>query len=528
MSRRSVPAPPSSRSIEANLSWLAGGTSLAFAGGWAAYVLALLFNIAVARRLDPSSFGAFTLALTIVLILDNLAPFGMDQTVVRYVAMYRGQGQPRRVRGVVRLGVGVTLLLGLVLASALFILAAPVARLFHAKELAGILRALAFSIPIGATADLILGSVQAHTRVTPTILVRSFATPALRILAALVALTFAHTAVSVGIAYTLAECAALGMAVVAARRVLPGAEVGRPIRPPPEVIRFAWPLGINRLVSSVYNKTEVLFLGGLQTVGSVALFAAARRFTGVAGSVFNAFSMLFTPMASDLYAAKQPEQLATLYKTASRWVFSIGMPIFLVQALFGRWLLSAFGSHFKTANLALIILACGQLLNYATGTAGNMLINIGRSRLALANSAGALALSVVLDLLLITRYGLIGAAIANSVAVAALQIARVVEVYWITRMHPYSPTFLKPLGAGAAAALITNWAVRATPGGHLGALVSVVAMLAAYLAALVVLGFDEHDRMLVRRAVQRIRRSRRKVGSGAGGPDEGIDPSQEA
>jgi hypothetical protein len=53
-------------------------------------------------------------------------------------------------------------------------------------------------------------------------------------------------------------------------------------------------------------------------------------------------------------------------------------------------------------------------------------------------------------------------------------------------------------------------------------------MLAAYLAALVGLGFDEHDRMLVRRAVQRIRRSRRKVGSGAGGRDEGIDPSQEA
>jgi O-antigen/teichoic acid export membrane protein len=479
-------------------------------GGWVAYVLSIAFHAVVARQVGASSFGAFTLGLTITAVLAGIAPLGRDQAVVRYVAIYRGQGAPRRVRGTVRFGVRATLGFGSLLTAAMLVLATPAASVFHDDRLGTLLRVLAFAIPLTATTDLVLGSVQAHTRVASTMLIRSFATPTLRVLAAMVALLMADSVVAVAVAYTLGEGVALGMAVLTARRVLPGPEVGRAEAPGQEVTRFARPLAANRLLSSVNNKTEVFFLGALRAAGHVALFAAARRFTVVAGSIFAAVNMLFNPMASDLYAAGQREQLVRLYKTASRWVFSIGFLVFLVQVLFGRLLLGAFGREFHGASLALTILACGQLVNYATGTAGSMLLNIGRSRLALANSVGALALSVVLDLVLVARYGLIGAAVANSTALAALQLARLTEVWWITGMHPYSASLVKPVGAGLAAALLTWW-LEDLAGGRLHPVAALGVLLAGYGTGLIAFGFDADDRMVAGRVLRRLRRSRSEV-----------------
>jgi O-antigen/teichoic acid export membrane protein len=505
---RRVPAPPSARKAEDNLLRLAGGSSLVFAGGWVAYVLSLAFHVVVARQVGASSFGSFTLGLTVTTVLAGIAPLGRDQAVVRYVAVYRGQEAPQQVRGTVRFGVRATLGFGSLLTAAVLLLATPAASLFHDERLEALLRVLAFAIPLTATTDLVLGSVQAHTRVASTMLIRSFATPGLRVLAAMVALLVAKSVVGVAVAYTLGEGVALGMAVLAARRVLPGSEMGRAEAPGPEVARFARPLAANRLLSSVNNKTEVFFLGALRAAGHVALFAASRRFTVVAGSIFAAVNMLFNPMASDLYAACQHEQLARLYKTVSRWVFSIGFFVFLVQVLFGRLLLGAFGQEFRDATLALAILACGQLVNYATGTAGSMLLNIGRSRLALANSAGALPLSVALDLVLVARYGLIGAAVANSTALVALQLARLIEVWRITGMHPYSASFVKPVGAGLAAVLLTWWLDGIAADGRLHPVARLGVLVAAYAVGLVAFGFDADDRMVAGRVLRRLRRSR--------------------
>lgn len=507
MARRAGPAPPSTRSAEANLARLGGGTSLVFGAGWVAYLLALVFNIVVARRVSPDAYGAFALGLAILSILTGLAPLGMDQTIVRYVAIYRGQGEPQRVRGLVRLGVRITLIGGLLLGAALFLAAGPATRLFHAGEVAPVLRVLAFAVPLTATTDLLLGTVQAHTRVVSTVLVRSFTIPAVRLVGGIGALLIARDVVGVAVAYTLGEVMALGLAAFAARRILPGKEVGPAIRPAAEVTRFAWPLALNRVVSSVSNKTETLFLAGLGSVGAVALLAAARRFTGVSSSIFRAFSVLFNPMASDLNAAGQQEQLAAVYKTVGRWVFSVGLPVFLVQLLFGRALLGAFGSHFRTAEAALIILACGQLVNYASGTAGMMLLNIGRSRLALVNSTAALVLSLLIDPVLISRYGLIGAAVGSAVTLAGLQIARVVEVYWLTRMHPYSAGFAKPIAAGLAAAGVSRLGVPLLSSGGTGKLLSIAAFLATYVVVMVGLGIDGEDRLVLRRVLKRVRRS---------------------
>jgi hypothetical protein len=96
--------------------------------------------------------------------------------------------------------------------------------------------------------------------------------------------------------------------------------------------------------------------------------------------------------------------------------------------------------------------------------------------------------------------------VANPVALAASQLARLVEVWPISGMHPCSASFVKPVTASLAAAALTRWLERITPGGPLHPAVGFSVLVAAYAGGLITLGFNEEDRMVAGRVRQRLRR----------------------
>src|SRR6266542_2464835 len=306
MSQRANPTPPSHDRAESNLRRIATGGGAVFAGGWVSYALSLAFNILVARRLNADRFGAFTIGMSLAVLLAHIAPLGLNQAVVRYVAIYRGQQDEARIRGTIALGLRVTAVAGVVL-GLVMLLAAP---LFHDPSLTLTIRVLALSVPLTGLGELLLSAMRAYTRVVLPVLIRSFAAPGLRAAAALAALLAHANLVGVAAAYTLVEGVALLMGAAAARHVLPGRAAGSLPPPTAEIVRFSWPMAVNRVLMGSTNNAEVFLLGALAGAGKVALFAAARRFTIVANAIFIAFGTIFSPMVSDLDAAEQHDHLA--------------------------------------------------------------------------------------------------------------------------------------------------------------------------------------------------------------------------
>jgi O-antigen/teichoic acid export membrane protein len=510
VSRLANPRPPSHDRAESNLRRIATGGGAVFAGGWVSYALSLGFNILVARRLNADRFGAFTIGMSLAVLLAHIAPLGLNQAVVRYVAIYRGQHDEARIRGTIALGLRVTAAAGAVL-GLVMLLAAPLLaeRVFHDPSLTLTIRVLACSVPLTGLGELLLSAMRAYTRVVLPVLIRSFAAPGLRVLAALAALLAHANLVGVAAAYTLVEGVALLMGAVAARHVLPGRAAGTVAPPTGEIVRFSWPMAVNRVLMGSTNNAEVFMLGALAGAGKVALFAAARRFTIVANAIFIAFGTIFSPMVSDLDAAEQHDHLARLYKAVSRWIFTIGVPVFLVQVSFGGALLSTFGRGFDQGRLALTLLAVGQLANYASGAASNVLTMTGRSRANLVVTVVHLVVTVTLNLLLIPPFGLLGAAVANAVAMTSVNVALTGWVYRVVGMHPYNRGWLKPLAAGVGTAAVVLAGRRFLPTGDAGALGGVVLLLVAYLGMLALLGVDAEDRVVLRQLVQQARRRSR-------------------
>jgi O-antigen/teichoic acid export membrane protein len=507
MTERGNPRPPSQDEAESNLRRIATGGGFVFVSGWVAYALSLAFNILVARRLNADGFGAFTIGMSLAVVLAHIAPMGTHQAVVRYVAIYRGQHDDARIRGTVRLGLRVTAVAGVLLGLGM-LLGAPVLadHVFHDPSLAMPIRVLACSVPLTGLGEVLLSSMRAYTRVMLPAVIRSFIAPGLRVVAAVGALLAHSDLVGVAVAYTLVEGVALVLSAVAAHRVLPGRSAGTHEPPTAEIARFSWPLAINRVLNGSTNNAEVFLLGALAGTSRVALFAAARRFTIVANAIFIAFGTIFSPMVSDLDAADQGDHLARLYKALSRWIFTIGVPVFLVQVLFGEALLATFGRGFAQGQLALTVLAVGQLGNYGSGAAVNVLTMTGRSRTNLLFTIVHLVLTVALNLLLIPPFGLVGAAVANAAAMTVVNAGLTTQVWRLTGMHPYDRGWLKPVGAGLGAAAVTVVARALLSEGAAGELVGMVVLGVTYLGLLALQGFEEDDRAVLGQLVKRVRR----------------------
>jgi O-antigen/teichoic acid export membrane protein len=328
--------------------------------------------------------------------------------------------------------------------------------------------------------------------------------PALRLLGALGALAvLGGGAVTVAGGYLAAEFVAMLLAVFSALRVLPLGAVSHPGR---QVAQYARPLAAQRILESSTADFGNLVLSASRSVNLAALFTAALRFTEVANALFKAIGIALAPMVSDIHGADQREHLARLYKAASRWMFAIGVPAFLLQILYGRWLLTLFGEEFVAAYPALVILATGQLVNYSSGVTIDIIRMIGRSGLMLANTVLDVTSYVLFNLILVPRYGLEGAALAAALQLASSNVVRAVEVWVITRMHPYSRAFAKPLLAGAvAAAAVLGTRPLLAP---LGELVGMLVLAVTYLGMLAALRLDPEDRAVAAQLLGRLRAKR--------------------
>jgi O-antigen/teichoic acid export membrane protein len=115
-------------------------------------------------------------------------------------------------------------------------------------------------------------------------------------------------------------------------------------------------------------------------------------------------------------------------------------------------------------------------------------------------------LNTLLTFAFVDAFGLPGAALGTAVAIAVQNSVQVVLLRQFEGLWPFDATFLKPLGAGVAAAG-TMLLVREALTGAEAAVVGVLLGAVAYVGTLVVLGVDDRDRLVVTALAARYRRS---------------------
>jgi len=227
---------------------------------------------------------------------------------------------------------------------------------------------------------------------------------------------------------------------------------------------------------------------------------------------------IFGPFVVQLTTRGELRRLRDVLRMTTRWALSISAPIILLLPLVGEPVLKLLGQEASLAHVALPILAAALLLQAGTGPVGHVLTMSGRATVNLVDNGIALVLNVGLNLILIPRFGVTGAALAWALAIGVTNCLRVIQVYKIYSMVPFDVGLVKPALAmvvSGTSALIVRGAVSVVVPRASVASVLIVAVwvVASFFGMLFALGLTEADRSLVHTFIER------------GGLDRAPDPS---
>lgn len=459
-------------------------------------------NVLMTRMVGASSYGLFILAKNTVIVGSVLGSFGIHQGLLHFLPFYKSRENWGRARGALVAGTQLTALLSLATAAALFLGAGPLARrVFHAGGMAPVLRVLALSIPLLAFSKLWLSAIRAMRALNYWVLVGKIIRPALGLV--LLAFLFLIGLELYALVFSdlVSILLAAGLGFYFLRRLLPDQWYrARAVPDRRKLFGFSAPLFLVETLNFILRRVDIIIIGIFLLSTQVGIYHAAVRVAMLLAIPLASVDSIFAPMIAEYHGRGDLASLRRTFKVATRWIFSLVFPLCIFILLFPGSLLRLFGSEFTEGSLALIILSSGQLVNAATGPVGYMIMMTGHPKLNLVNTLSLAAVNVFLNLLLIPRFGIVGAAMAAAASAAAINILRLIEVHHLLRVHPYHWGFLKPLCAGAAAGAVTYLAyLRSAPTPSLPLLsLGVLTFFSIYAIMMALLRFPEEDRAVLK------------------------------
>jgi len=129
--------------------------------------------------------------------------------------------------------------------------------------------------------------------------------------------------------------------------------------------------------------------------------------------------------------------------------------------------LSVFGHSYRAGADVMLILGLTMLLATACGQVDMVLITTGRSSWSLLNGLLAVGVNVGLDLVLIPRYGITGAAIGWAIAIIVTNLMPMGQLASSIHLQPFGRGTLVAAALSAVAFCAVPLAVRAVLGGGL-------------------------------------------------------------
>lgn len=395
------------------------GSSLLLAGKVFAFGLGFASQVLMVRYLSKGEFGAFAFALSAVTLLQAFAGLEMANVVARFLPIYRERREHGKLFGAMLLAfcvvaAGGVLSSGAVVAAIALLGLRPIAD----DQAIQLLALLALLIPFQAIDNLFTSLFAAFGSAKAIVLRQSVLIPSLRFLLVLGMIAAGADVTFLALGYLAVALLGVVLSAVLFLRLLRRnglADEWRSSRiswPAGELFGFALPLLGTTLVWALMDASAGLFLGYFHGTAAVAEFRAVLPLAQINLLVSATFGTLYMPIAARLHARSDRAGLNDLYWQAALWMAVLSFPAYLIGCGFaGPVTTLIYGAEYAASAPLLAMLSFAYFVHTASGFNGLTVKVIGKLRYIVAIDLTTAAVSLVLNLLLISRWGALGAAI---------------------------------------------------------------------------------------------------------------------
>jgi len=403
-------------------------------------------HIFLARLLGKDNYGDYVYVFSWLSILLIFSVFGFDKALIRYLASYRISENWDFFRGLLHFSRVFVLSLSTFLAAITIIMIISLGPKVD-SELFKTFIIASLTIPFLAIATLQQGAINALKMVVS-------AEISLKIVRPLLLIGF------VAIIWLIRRCYLLSYQAMTANffAVLIAMIANIAIfkfRIPIDIdcykrsfdkrrwINMAVPALFIASMMVILRKTDIIMTGILIGLPSAGIYNAATRISGLVSFGILSVITIAAPIFAELYSSDRKSDLQRIVRLSAKGIFILCIPLCLFLIIYGKIILGFFGSEFKTAYWALVVLVGGQLINAVCGPVGYLLIMTGYQTIAAKAVLIAVIINLILNYFLIPQYGIIGAATATTLSFIIWNIIMLVLVMKILKINPTVFTFSK-------------------------------------------------------------------------------------
>lgn len=203
------------------------------------------------------------------------------------------------------------------------------------------------------------------------------------------------------------------------------------------IVTRSGPMAISAVTYLLMQSVDVILLSKYSSFERVAFYSVAIKLTTVLSLVLASVNTVYAPTFAEWYSLGDFKSLKAGIRRSTRLIFLLTFPAILIVFFFSNFILGLFGSDYTQAQSALWVLLIGQAVNALCGSVGVYMNMTGKQVVFQRILITAFIINVTLNLVLIPKYDILGAAVATTIATVFWNILTTIYIYRKDRISTF-------------------------------------------------------------------------------------------
>jgi O-antigen/teichoic acid export membrane protein len=409
------------------------------------HVLSTGLKVYVSRKFGLQIFGVFSLIHVFSRFLVSIIQLGYNHSMVYFVSKYKVQNEWGKISNVFNKGLYGIILAWITLALILFAFKTYFTNYFFQDYENNVIPHLIFLILVLAIINYTSAVLKGLKKIKEQTIISTSFYPAVMIFSLFLVTNQSESEsledfLFLGISINLI---ALSIMFLIIKFKLKKKNVFKNKNYSINISEYSVPIWLSSLLVNGIGKADRIMLGLLMTVDEVGIYNAGLTLSIIFAFPLRSLKPILDPLIVGRYINNDFKSLNILFNTMIRWTSLFVVPMFGFLVCFGVNIIQLFGRDFVSGYTVMLVLSISQMISTVFGVATSILNMGDRPKLNLKIMVFGAIITILLNMLLIPKWGGLGAAIGTSIALAFIKLIQIKAVTTHFKITPNYSSLLK-------------------------------------------------------------------------------------
>lgn len=435
--------------------------------------IGFILSVVIARWLGANDLGLYRMTLTIYGIVTLVATFGIPSALIKYIAEYKEDEE--KLNQITSCGFINAVIIGLIAAIAIFFFAPLLAGIFKMPELSTLLKITAIAFPFASLYSSQSGLLTGLRKMKHyAVLMAGHSVLMCILIVSLVLFGFGVEGAISGFVISVIGTFFIGSILSKKFFKL---NLRNPIQNTKKILSFGGKMFSARAIGQINYHADIILIGYFLTATQVGYYAVAIALSRFFWIIPNSIQTIVYPAASEYWSTNNHAALQKMIDKSMKYTACILIPVGLGVGFFAQDIIvTLYGGEFIHAVLPLLILIVGTVIFGIIKSIGGTLPAVNRPDLAPAKGICGALVNIVLNILLIPRIGITGAAIATTCSLLIVGFLHLFFTVKLTRVKIDRSWFAK-IGVTSLIIILVCFFLRQV-NHHLAGIIAIIAIIA--------------------------------------------------